>query len=180
MIYWKFPYIQKNYDAKDIEPNSRKKETAQHYKTPKGRIVYGGGGIQPDVTMASEKKTVPKALRPLYSNDENIFFKFADNYVISQQDLSTTQDLETFAREFIVRESLWRQFRQFVLEHHTSKSISASVLDSNAGFLKDELKIELAGRLWGDRGRFASIIMNDSQVLSCLKYFEQAESLLRK
>jgi carboxyl-terminal processing protease len=168
--------IQKDYKESDTSTVNSKGVESQKYKTPKGRIVYGGGGIQPDIALKKVDKIVPKALRSLYTIDENIFFNFADKYVISHSDITFTQDIELFVREFRVNENMWQQFKRYV--HQTPVNLSESVMEANSIFLKDELKVEIAGRLWGDRGRYMTIITNDSEVQACLDYFKQASALL--
>ncbi|MBN1558684.1 S41 family peptidase [candidate division KSB1 bacterium] len=169
--------IQKEYQENNAGKVNHKSVEPQKYKTPKGRIVYGGGGIQPDVVLKKADKIVPKGLQPLYSNDVNIFFNFADKYVISHADIMFTHDVELFVREFRVSENMWQQFKQYV--HQTPVSLAESIMEANSIFLKDELKVEIAGRLWGDRGRFMAVSENDSEVQACLKYFEQASALIK-
>jgi len=168
--------IQKKYKESDIRIVDKKEEKPKKYRTPKGRIVYGGGGIQPDITLKEKNKYIPKGLRPLYTPNENIFFNFADNYVILHSENVVSFKMNSFLRNFEVSAALWQQFKQFVQQ--SAVTIPAATMESNAVYLKNELKAEIAGRLWGDKGRFAAIIANDFQVQASLNYFEQAAALL--
>ncbi|MBN1466609.1 S41 family peptidase [candidate division KSB1 bacterium] len=168
--------IQRDYEENEAPVANQKGAEPQKYKTAKGRIVYGGGGIQPDRVLKKADTVVPKALRPLYSAAENIFFNFADKYVISHPEALSAQDAESFVREFKISEEIWQQFKLYVRQ--TSASVTEATMESNASFLKNELKIEIAGRFWGDRGRFMAIILHDSEVQTCLSYFEEAKALL--
>ncbi len=169
--------IQKEYDAENNADEKTEKTEPQQYKTPKGRAVYGGGGIQPDFTLQKVKQDFPKQLKPLFARNENIFFKFADKYVISQKQVSQ-QSMHDFVQQFTVSPTLWQDFVTFVMSAGTG--ISRSDIDANATFLKSEIKVEIAGRLWGDKGRFAVMTMNDQEVTMGFKYFDKATALLQK
>lgn len=165
--------IQKEYNADD--ETTKEKQEPQPYKTPKGRIVYGGGGIQPDFILKKTEQNFPKQLKPLYNQNENIFFKFADKYVISHSEISQ-QALDTFVQQFAVTPALWQEYSRFLQQ----SALSPGDIEANAAFLKNELKVEIAGRLWGDRGRFAVMTINDPEVQKSFKYFDQATALLQK
>jgi carboxyl-terminal processing protease len=168
--------IQKEYNVDEKGAESKDKEP-QQYKTAKGRVVYGGGGIQPDFLLKKTKQEFPKGLQPLYTRDENIFFKYADTFVASHADLSQ-QSMDNFVQHFSINSTVWNEF--VTLLRQTKTSITQSDIQANAEFLKNELKVEIAGRLWGDAGRFAVITINDPDVKSGITYFDQATALLQK
>ncbi|MBN1480195.1 S41 family peptidase [candidate division KSB1 bacterium] len=169
--------IQKDYQENETDLKTDKKDEPQKYKTAKGRIVYGGGGIQPDITLQNIDQVFPECLRALYSLNENIFFKFADKYVISQDEQFFSYDMQTF-RSFKVDALLWQQFKEYV--QRSKIKITSSELESNAKILQNKIKVELAGRLWGDKGRYAVTMANDPEVNASLVYFNQASALLKK
>ena len=169
--------IQKQYSENELAPADSKPQKATSYKTPKGRIVYGGGGIQPDIALKKNELNFPKNLRPLYSGNENIFFKFADKYVILHKDEYPTE-LEFFIRNFSIDENLWQAFKTF--SHEINIGVSLSDIEENKIFLKNEIKTEIAGRLWGDHGRLAATTINDPEVNAGLVYLNQAEALLNQ
>jgi len=65
-----------------------KKENYNEFKTKKGRIVYDGGGIQPDLEMESSKySAITKAIL-----DENLIFDYATKYYYANK----VEDLASF------------------------------------------------------------------------------------
>ncbi len=168
--------IQKDYHVENGE-TAKKKQEPQKYQTPKGRVVYGGGGIQPDIEVDKIKREFPKSLSAVYAHDENIFFKFADKYVISNADMKN-QQMNEFLYHFVVDAMLWKQFVDFLEQENIA--VAPADVQANAGFLKNEIKIEIAGRLWGDRGRFAAMTINDPEVKKGMTYFDKATALLQR
>ncbi len=53
-------------------------DSSQVFVTPKGRILYGGGGITPDVYVAIDTTELPQYFMSLY--EKNAIFKFAQHY----------------------------------------------------------------------------------------------------
>lgn len=170
--------IQKDYRENETEMDGKKVNEPQKYKTPKGRIVYGGGGIQPDITLKKDATVFPACLRTLYSLNENIFFKFADKYVLSHAEQKFPDDMPTFVRSFKVDALLWQQFKEYVQQLNVK--ISPAELESSAEILRNKIKVELAGRLWGDAGRYAATMASDPEVNASLVHFDQASALLKK
>lgn len=70
------------------------------FKTSNGRLVFGGGGITPDLPVSR------KGLLPLEHNlsRENLFFQFAIDY---------TSKVKSLTRDFAVTDEMLRDFRAF-------------------------------------------------------------------
>ena len=95
------------YDASKIDlPDSLK------FKTNSGRVVYGGGGILPDVFVARDTTTDSDYLSHLIA--QNVFRQFAyhygDLYPNAESKYSNT---ETFNRNFKVDAALMKEFTDF-------------------------------------------------------------------
>ncbi len=71
------------------------------FHTKGGRIVYGGGGITPDITVEPEKLTALE----LNLERLSMFFDFAIHYTISHPDLKP---------DFEVSDQMLREFREFL------------------------------------------------------------------
>jgi carboxyl-terminal processing protease len=94
-----------------------KKENYNVFKTKKGRNVYDGGGIQPDLELESSSySAITKAIL-----NENLIFDFATNYFY----LNTISDLNTFKlkeSDFVDFKSFLKS-RQFSFETKTEKAL---------------------------------------------------------
>ncbi len=79
------------------------------FKTRKGRKVYDGGGVEPDITIERPEKTV--AMKALIRS--NAIFQFARKY---QYDHETIAD----AKDFKLDESAYNDFINFIKNNETS------------------------------------------------------------
>ncbi|MBN2174072.1 MAG: peptidase S41, partial [Bacteroidales bacterium] len=83
------------------------------YVTPGGKIVYGGGGIMPDVYMPLERDEQLKYYNTLLQN--GLIFKFAFDYADRNRNRLQNDypDFESFNKEFIITESLMKEFDEY-------------------------------------------------------------------
>jgi len=121
------------------------------YKTPKGKIVYGGGGIIPDVFVAIDTTSY---LSGFYYNSLNDFaFDYAD---------ANRKKLEKW--------SLNNFIKNFDKENSVLKTYLKSIIESSKPSLKTQkniekyLKASIANVLYGDLG-FYKIIHQDDKML---------------
>jgi len=77
------------------------------YKTEKGRTVYGGGGILPDVKI--EKPTTTEITEILFNSDA--FFNYATQYFYKHPTILN-------AAEFQLKESDYKAFKDYLSTHH--------------------------------------------------------------
>jgi carboxyl-terminal processing protease len=99
------------------------------YYTNKGRIVYGGGGILPDVEITQDPY-----LTPLEINLErkSMFFDFAVKYTVANPNIS---------RDFTADDNIVEQFRSFVTGKDFSYKTSLEIsLDKIKEMVKKEGK----------------------------------------
>ena len=74
------------------------------YKTPKGKLVYGGGGITPDVFVAIDTS--------MYYNNYlyNNLYDFSFNYVDNNRSKFDEMPLEEFVIKFDENEDILSQY----------------------------------------------------------------------
>jgi len=72
-----------DYAHRDNDGNGIKTDIYKEFKTRKGRIVYDGSGIQPDIELEEVKKS--SFTQTLI--DENAIFNYATNYYYKHSDL---------------------------------------------------------------------------------------------
>jgi len=152
------------------------------YYTNGGRIVYGGGGIIPDVEVDRE------LWKPIEINLErqSMFFDFAVKYVVDHPDL--TEDFE-------VTDEMVEQFRQFVrdkefdytstleaayedmlktIEEEEKSDVFGPILDSmkarvelekqadfdrSIDYIRRTIKREIVASIAGERGVYRHVIL---------------------
>lgn len=127
-------YSVKNDDGSVAKiPDSLKKA----FKTNNGRIVYDGGGVEPDVFM--EPYQYSKILIALYTN--NMIFNFATKYKIKNQTIAAVKD-------FVITDAMFNEFVAYLsdkeYDYTTKSEKSLTELKANADAEKyyDEIKTE--------------------------------------
>lgn len=88
-----------------------KEDTSRHkgpsYKTPAGHIVYGGGGITPDIFVSFDTAKMKEPLTRLYYN--NILTNFVYKYYIQNRSyFQTIKSSGNLAKQFIPGEKEWK------------------------------------------------------------------------
>jgi carboxyl-terminal processing protease len=94
-------------------------DTIQFY-TKGGRVVYGGGGIMPDIHVAYPA---------IYKNDTmnmyfSLLFQFSFEYADKnrQQLQNRYRNAEGFIRDFLISPAIWSQYIDFIRKNNTSKN----------------------------------------------------------
>ncbi len=87
-------YMNRIHNGELVSKDSIKVNDSLKFKTPKGKIVYGGGGIIPDVFIPID--TITTYNSALYSHINGFVFDYVDN---NREDLSK-YDLDSFIENF--------------------------------------------------------------------------------
>ena len=152
------------YNADSISfPDSLK------FSTPKGRAVYGGGGIMPDyfvpVDTGWTSKTYSRIARKGLQN------KFSLNYTNKHRKelLSNYPDIVTFKTKFQVDEAVISKFKKFLEKEKIE--IDEQQYEKSKHVLHTQIKALVARNLWDSSAYF--YIMNDIN-----ESFQKAHSIL--
>ncbi len=129
--------------------------------TDSGRTVYGGGGITPDVKVATPKTNkFEDSLLQHY-----VFFNFAKHYLINRH----------ISRSFEVDDQVMNEFRKF-LEDQKVPYTEAELIE-NADWIKSNIKSELFISEFGQQEGLRVRAETDPQVLKALELLPQAKVL---
>jgi len=155
-------------NAPDVaEQDTTPRET---FKTDGGRVVYGGGGITPDSTVAPSKTNTLTA--KLFS--KRMYFEYASDYVVKHPNI--TPEHESFARDFMVSDEMLEEFKSMCSTREVE--IDEPRWEQDLWFTKMQIKGEIAGLVFNNRDIYNLIrIQDDEQVQAALGMFEQAKSL---
>ena len=181
---------EENLDFSDEEPEGT--EDREEFSTNGGRIVYGGGGITPDVIVKQDRLTAfeYELLR------KSMIFRFAVKYVAAHKDLP---------RDFEVTDQMVTEFKSFLAEEgfeYTSaaekkleelaETIEKSEYDSGISgtldllqdqlegekeedfdrshdYLKKTIKLEMVSKLWGRQARYEEAMSVDAQIMAAIE-----------
>jgi carboxyl-terminal processing protease len=137
------------------------------YKTPKGKIVYGGGGIMPDVFVPFDSTG-----NSWYFSDlrfSGAFQAFAFDYVSDKrQKWNSPQD---FDQQFIVSDDLIERFAQFAAKEMKVKT-DRSGLKHSKDMIRRQIKAEIARQIWLEDGFYRVVNQKDKEVQRALSVFK--------
>ncbi|MBK5203458.1 MAG: S41 family peptidase [Prolixibacteraceae bacterium] len=98
------------------------------FKTGKGRIVYDGGGIIPDIKMES----LTMSTLGINLDQKFMCFDFATQYAISHKSIPSPDDFE-------ITDEIYNEFRNFLKQKNFSyKTVSEDVLEKMVEIAKKE------------------------------------------
>ena len=159
-----------NEDREEILDSLRKDQ--KKFKTKKGRIVYGGGGITPDVFLPVFE--YDSTLSKIVNNPQRLAFNWATTF--SKNLNKKWNNISDFTEKFIITDLILSDFFEYV--KNKGLNIDDSLDLDNNNYLKSILKSEIAGAKWGRAGYYQVFISNDSQVVSAISYFDDAKKFI--
>jgi carboxyl-terminal processing protease len=162
-------YYEEGWD--DYDPNAAADSTKERptYKTSAGRLVYGGGGITPDVHL--------KWPRPTQFTVDLIlkrsFFEFASDFAGRNRQLAA--DFSAFRQNWQPSDAVLAEFRRKI--DALKIKFAQESWNKDLDFIKMRLKSELALTLW-DRQKWYEIEASGSkQMQEVLRLFPQAQKI---
>ncbi len=142
------------------------------YKTKKGRTVYGGGGIEPDVELPYYiyKKS------DYYSTllKKGLIYKYCFDYVDrNRSSFKTYNSAEDFLERYSVSEDFYRNMLNFASEQKVTQS---PLGNGEKEEIKQLMKAYLAQNLYGDDYFYPLFLTIDEDVQKALPYFKKIEN----
>lgn len=130
----------KEYLVKDsIKYNQKLK-----YKTKSGKVVYGGGGITPDIFIPQDTTYYTPYLFSLFG--KNVFRDFTIKYVSANRDRLTKMGFENYLSSFNIDESILVDFKKngaIAGVEYNEKEYQRS-----KNFIQTQLKAGIARSIW--------------------------------
>ncbi len=154
-----------------IHADSIKVDDSLKYKTPKGKVVYGGGGIIPDVFVAKDTSVENETLQ--YVSRSGFMSYFIFEYLEKNRKLFKEMSFETFRKDFKIEKSLSEEFIQYAKFNEAQIDLS-----NYAEELKRALKANIAQQLFGPNAYEIVLNENDPMLLKVLEL--EAEDKLDK
>jgi carboxyl-terminal processing protease len=156
---------QKAYAEEYFKPDSSIFVDSLKYKTRKGRTVYGGGGIMPDVFIAGDTTGTSLYLSELQWG--GVFNAFAFDY-LNQVDLNYS--IQQYLAQFQVTDQLLTKFTTFAAKEFNVRLQRNEYLHSREN-IKQLLKAEIARHLFLENGYYQVMNTHDHEVQRALKSF---------
>ncbi|MFM7106133.1 MAG: S41 family peptidase, partial [Flavobacteriales bacterium] len=138
------------------------------FRTPKGRIVYGGGGIMPDVFVPMDSIYFSGLLSDIaYSG---IIRDFCFEFIEQNKLLLTKYNENQFIHKFQVSDQMIKR----LLDKATSDlDLHSKVVRKISPQLKRRMKAQLARNLYGDNASYRVLLEDDADFERAVKELSQ-------
>lgn len=162
--------------------DSIKNNPEMKFKTKGGRIVYGGGGVTPDIFVARDTTYITPLLLSLFS--KNIIRELAVNVANSQKNELEKRGFNHFLNKFTISDSLLKEL--IAMAKNASISFNESEFTRSKAYIKLQLKANIARIIWknnrkdGLNNEYYQIISTEDPIfLKSIEAFGKV-SMLRK
>lgn len=138
------------------------------YTTPGGKVVYGGGGIMPDIFVpldTAESSTYYRKLQ--YAN---VFNEFSYHYV-RFNGLSEYQSVQDFDRNFKVTPKLLADFKEFATKKHDI-IFNEKEYNHSLNRIKLAVKAEIARQKWLELGAYYVFNKDDEEINKAIEVLQ--------
>ncbi|ATA88335.1 S41 family peptidase [Capnocytophaga stomatis] len=164
--------IQKPYNLRNkrsVQIDNTKVADSLKFTTPKGKVVYGGGGIYPDVYIAMDMKPDMYMIHEILNSGLTNFFLF--EYFDNNPEANEKPDKEYFVKKYKISKEMLTAFSKFL-----SKRKIFIDFRRNKDEISKYLKASLA-EMWYD-DNIAGVIQNqgDFYIEKCLYYYKGGEA----
>lgn len=151
-----------------LNPDSIKFPDSLKYTTSKGRTIYGGGGIMPDIFIPIDTTSPPPYYLKL--NKSGVINAFAgayfDKYLNSLQ--SNYKDVNDYKLRFKLDEKIFIELKDFALKYYKIE-IGNDISKNDKNKIMQDFKAYLGRNLF-ENGALYQLNWNyDSMILTCLK-----------
>lgn len=135
------------------------------FTTPAGKVVYGGGGIMPDIFVPLD--TAGRSLYLAELNYNGIVNQFAFYYADRERDkLKEYKSIGNFNQSFIVSDALLNQLVEYAEKNGVKRKDEA--IKRSDKLLRTQLKALIARNIWGNEGFYPVINSIDNAYLKAL------------
>ena len=154
-------------DGEAFNEDSVKQNKKTTYKTLlKGRTVYGGGGITPDIFIPMDTSMYTPFVIEVFG--AALVQEFAYNYYMENKALfSAYKNTEQFKNNFTVNDALYTQLVSYCSSHGVSKEALTAAAKSKT-YLSYRLKAYLAKQLFKNEGYYKIVAQDDKMIQRAL------------
>ncbi len=150
----------KRYTSGELEnADSMKIADSLKFKTPEGKIVYGGGGITPDVFVPLDTAGRSRYLSEvIYSGILNDFaFNYADR---ERKKLNAYNTFKNFNNSFLITDEVLNEFTEYAQKNKIVPN--AQQIKLSKEIIKIQLKALIARNIWSNEGYYPVIQSRDN------------------
>ncbi len=143
------------------------------FVTPGGKIVYGGGGIMPDVLVRLDTAGRSDYLSKIINR--GLIRMFAFHYTDkNRKSLSEIKDIASFDKIINPDNDLLEEFQDFALQKDIELDDIGFQVSKNR--IVQRIKVLIAKNLLGNMGLYPVLNRTDKDVLTAIKYINHQEN----
>lgn len=169
-------FLKRFEDGEMSSADSAKFDPKLQYKTKNGRIVYGGGGIMPDVFVPLEKNNYSDAYKQLLNS--SLIIEFCFNYSNDNKNLLLKQfgNAENYVQKMVISDQILQQYISFHGVKNNHKGFVLNIEEKNK--IKTWLKALIGRNLYQDEG-FYPILNKEDKVIQRALELKRGGTLLQ-
>ena len=141
------------------------KPTTQPFKTPSGKIVYGGGGITPDIFVPFDTATQPKAVTDLFFKGtiSNYIYHF---FMQNKKDLNTIKTPQQLRLQYPENRFSWSDLAQFAARDSIAiNTVSPAAKEE----VLQKMPAYLARQIFRTEGYYEMVNSDDAMIRKALE-----------
>lgn len=145
------------------------KPSTQPFKTPSGKIVYGGGGITPDIFVPFDTSTQPKPVTDMFYKGtiSNYIYHF---FIQNKSALNKIKTPQQLREQFTENKFSWSDLAQFAA--HDSIAIN-NVSPADKQEVLQRMPAYLARQIFRTEGYFEMVNNSDAMIKKALEVLEK-------
>lgn len=157
--------VMDRYTNGEILHGDTSKHIGKPYTTPGKRIVYGGGGITPDIFVGMDSGKLDKNISLLYTKGtlQNFIYRY---YVNNIDQFKQFKEPVDFSKQYEFGENEWKQLETFASKD--SITLSAVPAKDKAETLR-RMETMMARQIWRYEGFYQVNNLTDKVILKALE-----------
>ncbi len=163
--------VEKHNEEIEDEENRINLDSLPLYYTKTGRIVFGGGGITPDIIINQDTITDMS----VHIRRKNLFFQYVNIYMKEhgmEVKREYEHDFKNFLRTFDITPEMIADFKTIVEAAEVEWSEEDYSVDED--FIKTSIKSNIAKDIWGQERATEVFLTIDNQFNRALEHFPDA------
>ncbi len=160
--------------------NRPEKPKGAESRTDSGRIVYSGGGINPDEAVKAQTISVEKARfqqklnNPIFAFTLDLAFGQVKGFETYKVDRPISFEYDLKKTDFPITDNLFQTFKKFAAEKY---GFTAAQIDREREFVERILRTELVTAAYGSKTSFQVFNEYDTQLKKAIELLPEAKQL---
>ncbi|MEJ8757719.1 S41 family peptidase [Pontibacter sp. H259] len=158
-----------------FKPDSSLYVDSLKFKTARGRVVYGGGGIMPDVFVPQDTSAYSEYLSQLYN--KGVLREYALAYYKNNQKELEKMSFGQYKKAFKVTDKMLDDVVK--LASRSEVTYKAEQFNRSKSIIRNNLKAFIARSIYGNQGFYPVLHEADEEFQEALKQFGKAQKLAK-